>query len=71
LRNLQLSYAIPKSVLKSAHIASLSFYIRGTNLWTTDVDKHLPMDPETGINSSNGFDVFIPKTITGGLKLGF
>jgi TonB-linked SusC/RagA family outer membrane protein len=71
LRNLQLSYAIPKSALKSAHIANLSLYIRGTNLWTTDVDKHIPLDPETGINSGNGFDVFIPKTITGGLKIGF
>lgn len=72
LRNIQLSYSIPKSLIDKMHISSLSFYVRGTNLLTFGTDKNLPYDPEAGVASSSGnFEVFIPKTIAGGLKLGF
>jgi len=71
LRNVEFSYSIPKSLLKRAGITSLVLYVRGTNLWTFDQDKNLPFDPEAGANAQNNFDVFIPKTITGGIKLGF
>jgi len=70
LRNVELGYTLPKSALKSIHIASISLYVRGTNLLTFDTDKHIPIDPEAGINSAGNFDVFIPKTITGGIKIG-
>lgn len=71
LRNVQLSYAIPKSLLDKIHISNLSVYVRGTNLLTFATDKNLPYDPESGAASSLNFDVFMPKTIAGGLKLGF
>jgi len=70
LRNVQLSYTFPKSLLERWKIASLSIYVRGTNLFTFAKDDMLPIDPETGIQSTNDFDVFIPKTIAGGLKIG-
>lgn len=71
LRDAQLSYSLPKSVISKAHITSLTFYVRGTNLMTFGQDKKLPFDPEAGAISQSNFDVFIPRTISGGVKIGF
>jgi TonB-linked SusC/RagA family outer membrane protein len=76
LRNLQLGYNLPASLVQKAHIGSVSIYVRGTNLLTFGVTKDIPFDPESGIFSSGGanagnLDVYIPKTITGGIKIGF
>ena len=70
LRNVQLGYILPAALLQKAHIGSASIYIRGTNLFTFGVTKDLPYDPESGIYSATNLDVFIPKTITGGIKIG-
>jgi TonB-linked SusC/RagA family outer membrane protein len=70
LRNIQLSYTFPKSVLAKAKISSLNFYVRGTNLFTFGADKNLPVDPEAGATNINDFQVFNPKTVSIGLKLG-
>jgi len=72
LRNLQLSYTIPKSALqfKRWHISNLVVYMRGTNLITWVKDKTLPFDPEQGAASNDNLDVYIPKTIALGLKIG-
>ena len=45
-------------------------YVRGTNLVTFGTDDKLSVDPEAGIGAQNNFDVFIPRTITGGIKIG-
>jgi hypothetical protein len=71
LRNVQLSYAIPKSAIDKLHITNASLYIRGTNLLTFATDKYLSYDPEAGVASATNFEVFIPKTIAGGIKIGF
>jgi hypothetical protein len=71
LRDIQLAYALPATILQKLNISSASIYLRGTNLFTSTKDKLLPLDPETGIQSINDFDVFIPKTIAGGIKLSF
>jgi hypothetical protein len=71
LRNVQLNYNLPADVIKKWHFASLSIYIRGTNLLTFATDKNLPFDPESGINSTANLEVLIPKTIAGGIKIGF
>jgi TonB-linked SusC/RagA family outer membrane protein len=71
LRNLQFSYNLPTAVLKKLKIDKVSIYIRGTNLATWGVDKNLPYDPESGINSQANLEVLIPKTIAGGIKIGF
>ncbi|MDE1192708.1 MAG: TonB-dependent receptor [Arachidicoccus sp.] len=70
LRNIQLSYALPKIVLNKIKLSNLSVYVRGTNLFTFDTDKYLPNDPELGASSIQDFQVFIPKSITFGLKVG-
>jgi TonB-linked SusC/RagA family outer membrane protein len=71
LRNIQLSYNFPKAVLAKAKISSLNLYVRGTNLLTFGTDKNLPVDPEAGATNINDFQVFNPKTVSVGLKLGF
>ena len=70
LRDVQLSYSLPKSAIRSLHFTNLSVYVRGTNLLTFDTDKRLPFDPEAGGSNRNNFDVFIPRTITAGVKIG-
>jgi TonB-linked SusC/RagA family outer membrane protein len=71
LRNLQFSYNVSPTLLKKLKLEKLSIYIRGTNLATWGVDKNLPYDPESGINSQANLEVLIPKTIAGGIKIGF
>ncbi|HEY1212973.1 MAG TPA: SusC/RagA family TonB-linked outer membrane protein, partial [Bryobacteraceae bacterium] len=71
LRNIQLSYNVPADAIKKMHLGSLSIYIRGTNLWTFGTAKNLPFDPEAGIQSTANLEVVIPKTIAGGIKIGF
>jgi len=69
LRNLQLGYNLPKSLLKHTFISNANFYLRGTNLFIFGQDKKLPFDPEQGIANLADFNVYIPKTISVGLNL--
>jgi TonB-dependent starch-binding outer membrane protein SusC len=71
LRNLQIGYTLPKSVVSKARLVSANFYVRGTNLFTWVKDENLPFDPEQGVASQTNLNVFIPKTVTVGLNLGF
>lgn len=71
LRNLQLTYNLPSSVTKPLHMSNISIYFRGTNLLTFGTDKNLPYDPEAGVNSTTNLEVLIPKTIAGGIHVGF
>jgi len=71
LRNIQLGYELPKTVLSRLKISSLFFYVRGTNLWTWVKDKNLGWDPEQGVASQTNLEVYIPKTTTVGINLGF
>ena len=70
LRNIQLGYSFPKALLSKAHLANLNVYVRGTNLITFIKDKNLPFDPEQGIDSYGNLNVFIPRTITAGVRIG-
>jgi TonB-linked SusC/RagA family outer membrane protein len=71
LRNLQFSYNLPQGILKKLKLEKLSIYIRGTNLSTWGVNKNLAYDPEAGLNSQANLEIVIPKTIAGGIKIGF
>ncbi|KYP14155.1 SusC/RagA family TonB-linked outer membrane protein [Flavihumibacter sp. CACIAM 22H1] len=71
LRDITLSYQLPVSVLKPIGLSSANFYVRGTNLWTWVRDKDLPWDPEQGVSSQTNLNIFIPKSLTVGLNLGF
>ena len=71
LRNIQLGYTIPASLLSKAKLSNALVYVRGTNLFTWVDDKNLPFDPEQGTSSQTNLNVFMPKTISVGLSLGF
>jgi hypothetical protein len=71
LRNIQLGYTIPKAVTERLKMNSIFFYARGTNLWTWVKDDNMPFDPEAGVSSETNLEVFIPKTVTVGLNIGF
>ncbi len=71
LRNIQLGYQVPKDFLSRAGLSSAFIYVRGTNLYTWVKDDNLPFDPEQGTASQTNLNVFIPKTMTVGLNLGF
>lgn len=71
LRNLQVGYNLPKDVLGKIRFSSAFIYVRGTNLATWVKDDNLPFDPEQGTASQTNLNVFIPKTISVGLNLGF
>lgn len=71
LRDLRVGYDLPKSVLSKINLSAVSFYVRGSNLWTWVKDKNLPFDPEQGATSQTNLNVFIPKTMTVGLNIGF
>ena len=70
LRNVQLSYNIPATALRKTRLSTASIYVRGTNLFTFNTDDRLPVDPETGATSTGNFDVYIPRTITAGVRIG-
>jgi len=71
LRNVQLGYTVPAKVASLAKLSNVFVYVRGTNLFTWVKDDNLSFDPEQGSNSQSNLNVFIPKTITVGLSLGF
>ncbi|MFT4031329.1 MAG: TonB-dependent receptor [Siphonobacter sp.] len=74
LRNVQLGYRFPASLISKIGLSSAFIYARGTNLWTIVKDKNLPFDPEQGIptnTTASALSVFIPKTLTLGLNIGF
>jgi hypothetical protein len=71
LRNITVSYRLPKTVLDRLKIGSALFYVRGFNLWTKTFDDRLTVDPETGITSIDNLTIPISKTVTVGLNLEF
>jgi len=71
LRNITVGYTVPTKVINHLHLANANFYVRGTNLWTKTYDKNLTVDPEQGITSQSNLDVYLSKTVTLGLNLGF
>ena len=71
LREVQLAYQLPTSLISKVKMSSVNVYVRGTNLWTWVKDKNMPFDPENGIGSATNLEVFIPKTFTAGVNIGF
>ena len=66
LKNVEVGYNIPKTVLNKLHAQSARVYMMGYNLTVWDHIKH--WDPETG-NSNGGLNYPLPSTITFGLEL--
>ena len=76
LRNLQLGYKLPSSLLQRISLASVRIYVTAENLFT--VTKYKGYNPDIGAqnqqNINNGLDNTIyPQSITflGGISVGF
>ncbi|HLG40852.1 MAG TPA: SusC/RagA family TonB-linked outer membrane protein [Chitinophagaceae bacterium] len=70
LREVTLSYQVPKNILDKARLSGATFYVRGNNLWTKAFDKKVPFDPEQGFNGINDLQVLISRTATIGVTVG-
>jgi TonB-linked SusC/RagA family outer membrane protein len=55
LRNLNLGYSIPQSLLNQAGIDSMRLYVTGQNLWTYAPD-YVGLDPEVGVGVGESSD---------------
>ena len=71
LRNLSVGYKFNPNTLSKVHLSSLSVYVRGTNLFTHIYDKDIPFDPEQNISSQSNLNLFLNKTVTAGINIGF
>ena len=71
LRDLTLSYDLPKKITDLAKLSSAHFYVRGSNLWTKAFDKNITFDPEQPINGTNDFQILIQRIVSVGVSLGF
>ncbi|MBF9251825.1 TonB-dependent receptor [Pontibacter sp. 172403-2] len=71
LRNLQLGYDLPSSLLDRIKLTGVNVYVRGTNLLTKVYDEDLPIDPEAGVNGLQNANIPINKAVTFGLNVSF
>ena len=71
LRDLTLSYVLPKSATDLVKMDNIRFYVRGTNLWTKAFDENITFDPEQPVTGVNDLQVLIQRTISIGLSFGF
>ncbi len=69
LKNLQLMYAIPQSLLDRIRISKLSVYANAENLLT--ISKYKDMDPESLTNRNDLYTYPMLKTFTAGLNVTF
>jgi len=70
LRDVTVSYQLPSSVINRLKISNVSFYAKGSNLWTKAFDKNITFDPEQGFNGTNNLQVLIQRTVTFGVTIG-
>jgi hypothetical protein len=70
LRELTLSYQVPKKIIQKIKADNIQFYVRGTNLWTKAFDKDIPFDPEQGFSGTNNLQVLIQRTVAFGVTIG-
>ncbi len=79
LRNVTLSYQVPKPWLNKISLTNVTIYARGSNFWTKTFDKNLEFDPENGtpgpsstpIQGENNLQIYIQKSFSVGLNIAF
>lgn len=70
LKTISLGYTVPKSIVSKLSLASIRLYVQAYNLYTWT--KWTGFDSEwVNLGSGNNGVVPQPRTITGGIKLGF
>jgi len=71
LRDITLSYNLPKSFLAKAKINSAKVYVRGQNLYTYTVDKRFNTDPEVSVDGTMSQRPPVFSTLLFGLDINF
>lgn len=69
MKNLELGYSIPKSILSKIRVSQLRVYINASNLFSLDNMRKLEIDPE--INSESALIYPQPKLFNTGFNLTF
>ena len=69
LKNITLSYSLPKQIVEKAKMSNARIYFNGANLWTLAAYK--VYDPEVNASGVRGWEMPIGKTFTFGLEIGF
>jgi len=67
LKNVYLSYNLPKNWMESIHLSGAKVFVSGANLFT--IDKIKFFEPE--LNSNDGLSYSLQRTIQLGLNLSF
>lgn len=71
MKNLQLGYSIPETIVKKMGIQNLYIYMNGTDLFTVVSDKYEGFDPERDTFSDGYGHYPIPRVYTLGLNVTF
>ena len=71
LRDITLSYNLPKSILAKAKINTARVYVRGQNLYTYTVDKRFNTDPEVSVDGTMSQRPPVFSTLLFGLDINF
>ena len=69
LKNLQLSYTFPQSMVRRISLGSLQLFVQGDNLLT--FNKNQGLDPEQGINGVTYYRYPAMRSFTGGINVSF
>ena len=69
MRNIQLGYTVPASVLSKINVRSLRFYVQATNLFT--ITKYNGLDVEANESGIDNTVYPTPRVVLGGLNLSF
>jgi len=71
LRDITISYNLPKSILAKAKINNARVYVRGQNLYTYTVDKRFNTDPEVSVDGTMSQRPPVFSTLLFGLDINF
>ena len=69
LKNLTLSYNLPKPWVSKLALSSVQVYVQGDNLFT--IHKNQGLDPEQGITGITYYRYPAMRTISGGINIAF
>ena len=69
LKNLTLSYNLPKQWISKLSLSSVQVYVQGDNLFT--IHRNQGLDPEQGITGITYYRYPAMRTISGGINVSF
>jgi len=67
LRNVTLSYSLPKNIIDRAKISNARFFVSGVNLLT--ITNYKGVDPETSLSGNDVFKYPVNKSVTVGIDI--